>query len=80
MTNTSLKIEIDSLPMSFQKEVADFVAFLKMKSKNKSTIKHREFGYAKGKIKLSKDFDEPTAFIFFKDEKLTIKLADKFEK
>jgi hypothetical protein len=51
-----------------------------MKSKNKSTIKHREFGYAKGKIKLSKDFDEPMAFIFFKDEKLTIKLADKFEK
>jgi hypothetical protein len=52
MTNTSL-------PMSLRKEVADFVAFLKMKSKNKTKIKHREFGYAKGKIQLSKDFDEP---------------------
>ncbi|MFZ4613705.1 MAG: DUF2281 domain-containing protein [Bacteroidia bacterium] len=59
MTNTSLKIEIDSLPMSLRKEVADFVAFLKMKNKNKTTIKHREFGYAKDKIQLSKDFDEP---------------------
>ena len=59
MTNTSLKIEIDSLPMSLRKEVADFVAFLKLKSKNKTTLKHREFGYAKGKVQLSKDFDEP---------------------
>jgi hypothetical protein len=59
MSNTSLKIEIDSLPLPLRKEVADFVAFLKMKSKNKSTIKHREFGYAKDKIQLSKDFDEP---------------------
>jgi hypothetical protein len=45
--------------MSLRKEVADFVAFLKMKNKNKTTIKHREFGYAKDKIQLSKDFDEP---------------------
>jgi hypothetical protein len=59
MSNTSLKIEIDSLPLSLRKEVADFVAFLKMKSNKKSTIKQREFGFAKGKIQLSKDFDEP---------------------
>ena len=59
MPNTSLKIDIDSLPISLRKEVADFVAFLKMKSKKKSTIKQREFGFAKGKIQLSKDFDEP---------------------
>jgi len=37
--------------------VADFVAFLKKKNKHNTTIKQREFGYAKGKIKLSKDFD-----------------------
>jgi hypothetical protein len=55
MTNPSLKIEIESLPISLRKEVADFVAFLKMKNK----IKFREFGYAKDKIKLAKDFDEP---------------------
>jgi hypothetical protein len=59
MTNTSLKIDIESLPISLRKEVADFVAFLKTKNKRKTTVKCREFGYAKGKIQLSKDFDEP---------------------
>jgi len=59
MTKTSLNIEINSLPKSLQDEVADFVAFLKTKSNNKFSVKHREFGYAKGKIQLSKDFDKP---------------------
>jgi hypothetical protein len=40
-------------------EVADFVEFLKKKSKGKSGLKAREFGFAKDKIKLSADFDEP---------------------
>lgn len=59
MTNTSLKIEINSLPKALRQEVADFVEFLKKKSKTNSKLKTREFGYAKGKIKLSADFDEP---------------------
>jgi hypothetical protein len=60
MTNTSLKIEINSLPKSLRDEVADFVAFLKNKNETKSSsLKQRQFGFAKGKIKLSKDFDEP---------------------
>lgn len=59
MTNTSLKIEINSLPKTLRDEVADFVEFLKQKSKTKSNLKTREFGYAKGKIKLADDFDEP---------------------
>lgn len=59
MTNTSLKIEINSLPKTLRDEVADFVEFLKTKSKAKAKLKTREFGYAKGKIKLSNDFDEP---------------------
>lgn len=59
MTNTTLKMEIDALPKSLRDEVADFVAFLKMKNKTKTSLKRREFGYAKGKITLSKDFDEP---------------------
>lgn len=59
MTNASLKIEIDSLPKSLREEVFDFIEFLKKKAKTKSKIKIREFGYAKGKIKLSADFDEP---------------------
>jgi Protein of unknown function (DUF2281) len=59
MTNTSLKLEINSLPKNLRAEVADFVAFLKTKSKKESTLKMREFGFAKGKIELSTDFDEP---------------------
>jgi len=59
MTNTSLKIEINSLPKTLRDQVADFVEFLKNKTKTKSKLKSREFGYAKGKIKLSDDFDEP---------------------
>ncbi len=59
MTNTSLKIEINSLPQNLRQEVADFVAFLKNKASLKSKLKAREFGFAKGKIILSPDFDEP---------------------
>jgi len=61
MTNTTLKLEINSLPKELRAEVADFVEFLKRKSKAKSQpkLKAREFGYAKGKITLSPDFDEP---------------------
>jgi len=59
MTNYSLNIEIKSLPKALREEMADFVAFLKAKTKSKKQLKQREFGFAKGKIKLSKDFDEP---------------------
>ncbi|MBC6365842.1 DUF2281 domain-containing protein [Algoriphagus sp. AK58] len=59
MTDTTLKLEINSLPKEMRAEVADFVAFLKTKSKSKPKLKAREFGFAKGKIKLSPDFDEP---------------------
>jgi len=59
MTNTSLKIEINSLPKSLRDEVADFVAFLKAKNKASQSVHYREFGFAKGKIHLSDDFDEP---------------------
>ena len=59
MTNTTLKLEINYLPKELRAEVADFVEFLKSKSKSKPILKAREFGFAKGKIKLSPDFDEP---------------------
>jgi len=61
MTNTTLKLEINSLPKELRAEVADFVAFLKStrKLKSKPKLKAREFGFAKGKITLSPDFDEP---------------------
>ncbi len=59
MTTTNLQIEINSLPLNLRQKVADFVEFLKTKHKNKPKLKSREFGYAKGKIKLADDFDEP---------------------
>jgi hypothetical protein len=52
-------MEINTLPKALRDEVSDFVAFLKKKSKSKPTLKTREYGFAKGKIKLSADFDEP---------------------
>ena len=59
MTNTTLKLEINSLPKDLRAQVADFVEFLKKKSKTKSKLKVREFGFAKGKIELTSDFDMP---------------------
>lgn len=59
MTTTALQIEINSLPQHLRQEVADFVEFLKTKKTTPSSLKKREFGCLKGKIKLSKDFDEP---------------------
>jgi hypothetical protein len=59
MTNTTLKLEINSLPKDLRAQVADFVEFLKKKSKTKSNLKVREFGFAKGKIELTSDFDMP---------------------
>lgn len=59
MTNTSLKLEINSLPPTMRMEVANFVEFLKKKSKKQTKLKERELGFFKEKITLSKDFDEP---------------------
>lgn len=65
MATSDLLLEIDSLPANLKQEVADFVGFLKSKSKKKGKLKSREFGFAKGKIQLAKDFDEPLEI--FKD-------------
>jgi hypothetical protein len=59
MTNSTLKFEINSLPLEMRAEVADFIAFLKNKVKKENNIKEREFGFAKGKISISDDFDAP---------------------
>ena len=61
MTDYILRLEINSLPKELRAEVADFVEFLKLKNKIKPNpmLKAREFGFAKGQIKLSSDFDEP---------------------
>ena len=68
MTNTGLQIEINSLPLHLRQEVSDFVAFLKSKKLPESNLKSREFGFAKGEIVLSDDFDGPLEM--FKDYNL----------
>jgi hypothetical protein len=65
MTATQLQSEINSLPPNLRQEVEDFVAFLKTKTlKEEPKLKKRQFGYFKGKIKMSKDFDEPLTELF----------------
>ncbi|MDB5262921.1 MAG: hypothetical protein JWQ14_2202 [Adhaeribacter sp.] len=59
MTDIQLYTQIASLPPELKKEVSDFVAFLKQKSKAKKEIKERQFGYAKDFFTMSPDFDEP---------------------
>lgn len=59
MSTTALLTEITALPPELRQEVEDFVAFLRAKKQRTVKLKEREFGYAKGKVRLTKDFDEP---------------------
>ncbi len=61
METIQLIKKIETLPFIEKKEVEDFVDFLLFKNRNKkvSDSKKREFGIFKGKVKISKDFDEP---------------------
>lgn len=59
MSDLELFTEITSLPSNLKEEVADFIAFLKHKTKTSNAIKERTYGYAKGFFKMSDDFDEP---------------------
>jgi hypothetical protein len=59
MNNLTLYNQIATLPNELKKEVSDFVALLKQKSKSRKKIKERKFGYAKGFFKIKPGFDEP---------------------
>lgn len=59
MSTTALLTEITALPPELRREVEDFVAFLRTKKQRETSIKEREFGYAKGQVRLSDDFDAP---------------------
>jgi hypothetical protein len=59
MAFKNLNSIIDSLPENLKQEVAEFVAELSQKKRKKVAKKKRALGSLKGKIKLSKDFDEP---------------------
>jgi hypothetical protein len=54
MSKTSQKIDIDSLPLSLKKEMADFVAFLKMKSKKNPPLNKKNLVMQKGKFNYQK--------------------------
>jgi len=61
MTALNLYSEISSLPSDLQQEVADFVDFLKSKTKikKKEKIKLRGEGLPKIRVTMSPDFDAP---------------------
>ena len=59
MSSLSLYTKLETLPNNLQQEVSDFIDFLLEKSvaKNKKIIPRP--GSAKGKIRMSPDFDAP---------------------
>ncbi|MBP6794904.1 MAG: DUF2281 domain-containing protein [Saprospiraceae bacterium] len=59
MEESILQRHIFNLPPELRKEVYDFIDFLKLKHLKQKPLKQREFGYAKGKVKIAPDFDAP---------------------
>ncbi|RYZ47211.1 MAG: DUF2281 domain-containing protein [Chitinophagaceae bacterium] len=59
MTDLRLYSELSALPPDLKKEVQDFIAFLKTKSREQHPNKQREFGAARGFFTLDESFDEP---------------------
>ena len=60
----TLHHKLEVLPPNLRKEVFLFIDSLIEKSGNNHKPVQRKFGSAKGKIHLSKDFDEPLTDIF----------------
>ena len=59
MTNTQINQRLHFLKPSFKTEVYDFIEFLLTKQKKETKIPTPQFGCAKGRFKMSSDFDEP---------------------
>ncbi len=68
MHSQELLQEIEILPPELQKQVSDFVGFLR-KQQQKQSIKKRTVGEYKDKIVIREDFDEPLADDFWLGEK-----------
>jgi hypothetical protein len=56
---SSLNTKLEALPKNLKQEVLDFIDFLLEKSTKRKKKVIPQFGSAKGKIKMSADFDEP---------------------
>ncbi len=59
MSNLSFNTKLESLSPELKKLVWDFIDFLVEKSTKEKKKKKPQFGSAKGKIKMTKDFDDP---------------------
>jgi Protein of unknown function (DUF2281) len=59
MSSLNLHTKLDILPTNLKQEVSDFIDFLLEKSSSKKVKSLPQFGSAKGKIKMSADFDAP---------------------
>ncbi|TVQ08203.1 MAG: DUF2281 domain-containing protein [Bacteroidetes bacterium] len=60
MTDIQLYTKLSGLPAHLKSEVADFIDFLKYKSKRDDNKSVKRFpGKAKGLIKMKDNFDEP---------------------
>lgn len=60
MQNTQLASQINQLPLHLQQEIETFVTFLLYKeAQEKKPLPKRKAGFAKGKIRMSADFDAP---------------------
>ena len=67
MYGQQLLHEIEILPPELQKQVSDFVIFLR-KQQQKQLIKKRTVGEYKGKIVIHENFDEPLGDDFWLGE------------
>ena len=68
MHGQQLLQEIEFLPLELQKQVSDFVIFLR-KQHQKQSIKKRTVGEYKDKIVIREDFDEALGDDFWLGEK-----------
>ena len=59
MNTLSIYTKLENLPIELKQEVSDFIDFLAERSAKAKKKNTPQFGSAKGKIKLSPDFDAP---------------------
>ncbi len=59
MTDNQLHNKLSDLPANLKSEVAEFIDFLKYRSKRESRSAKRLAGKAKGLIAMKNNFDEP---------------------
>ena len=59
MTDIQLYSKLNYLKPSLKSEVYDFIDFLLTKQKTENKLNKPQFGCAKGRFKMSDDFDAP---------------------